>query len=89
MAPLQNSTSSTIQNGFDAAGFSSNTIGDLGPLLSLFGEQVTKQYTSAPPHPYNTLLLALGPIGIITIIVSAIRLSHGPGTALLKTLVGR
>ncbi|KAM7203209.1 hypothetical protein V8F20_004151 [Naviculisporaceae sp. PSN 640] len=71
---------------FDGNDFSNNLFSDLAPLLSLFGEQVTKQFMSVSLGWADHILLGMGPIGIMTIVVSAIRVA---GTPLLKSLVGR
>jgi hypothetical protein len=58
----------------------------LAPLVALFGEQVTLQFLSRSFCWGDHLLLATAPLGIITIIVSAIRIG---GPHWLKFLVGR
>ncbi|KAK2038833.1 hypothetical protein LZ31DRAFT_477902, partial [Colletotrichum somersetense] len=55
-------------------------------LLALFGERVTMQFVSQSLGWADNILLAMAPLGIITIIVSAIRVGD-PG--LLKALIGR
>ena len=67
-------------------GFANNLFSDLAPLLTLFGEQVTKQFLSMSLGWEDNVLLAMGPLGILTIIVSAIRVG---GVRRLKALVGR
>lgn len=59
---------------------------ELAPLLTLFGEQVTKQFLSVCLGWPDIILLSMGPVGIITIIISTIRVG---GVKWLKTLVGR
>lgn len=66
--------------------FASNLGSDLAPLLALFGEQVTKQYLSESTSWIDSLLFALAPLGIITAIVSAIRVAGSPR---LRALIGR
>lgn len=66
--------------------FSNNLFSDLAPLLTLFGEQVTKQFLSLSLGWADNFLLAMGPLGIRTIIVSAIRVG---GVKKLKAVVGR
>ncbi|KAF4465565.1 ankyrin repeat [Fusarium albosuccineum] len=73
-------------NGFRGDEFSNNLFSDLAPLLTLFGEQITKQFLTMSMGWADSLLLAMGPLGIITTIVGAIRVS---GNKRLKTLVGR
>ncbi|KAL8795906.1 MAG: hypothetical protein Q9195_001650 [Heterodermia aff. obscurata] len=52
-----------------------NTVGtSIGPIITLFGEQATKQFLSMSMGWADNILLATGPIGIITIVVSAIRI---------------
>lgn len=66
--------------------FANNLFSDLAPLLTLFGEQVTKQFLSMSMGWADNVLLAMGPLGILTIVVSAIRVG---GVRRLKALVGR
>jgi len=66
--------------------FSSNFISDLGPLIALFGEQVTKQFMSQSMGWYDHIIFAMGPLGIITAVVGAIRVG-GPNW--LKAIIGR
>ncbi|KAI5842136.1 hypothetical protein DFP73DRAFT_515460, partial [Morchella snyderi] len=66
--------------------FANNLGSDLAPFLALFGEQVTTQYMSESLDWIDNILLALAPLGIITILVSAIRVS---GAGPLKSLIGR
>ncbi|OJD30013.1 mfs general substrate transporter [Diplodia corticola] len=89
MPPTTTSTAPVVaptSTGFDGDDFSNNLFSDLAPLLTLFGEQVTKQFFSLSFGWADHILLAMGPIGIITIIVSAIRVS---GPKRLKAIVGR
>ncbi|KAL0764699.1 hypothetical protein CaCOL14_012789 [Colletotrichum acutatum] len=53
--------------------FSNNLASDLAPLLSLFGEQITKQYLSESTTVVDYFIFAMAPMGILTAIVSAIR----------------
>ena len=71
---------------FSGDEFSNNLFSDLAPLLTLFGEQVTKQFLSMSLGWADNILLGMGPLGIMTIIVSAIRVG---GVRQLKALVGR
>jgi hypothetical protein len=66
--------------------FSNNLFSDLAPLLTLFGEQVTKQFLSMSMGWADDVLLAMGPLGIMTVVVSAIRVG---GVKTLKAFVGR
>ncbi|KAK4032315.1 hypothetical protein C8A01DRAFT_20601, partial [Parachaetomium inaequale] len=58
----------------------------LAPLLSLFGEQVTRQFLSVSLGWSDHLMLASGPIGIIPVVASAIRIA---GPEWLKALIGK
>ncbi|KAF8857732.1 hypothetical protein BDZ45DRAFT_571575, partial [Acephala macrosclerotiorum] len=66
--------------------FYNNLFSDLSPLLALFGEQVTKQYMSQSIYWTGDILLSILPLGIITIVVSAIRVRGSEG---MRALVGR
>ncbi|KAI4656869.1 uncharacterized protein J4E78_006760 [Alternaria triticimaculans] len=63
----------TLSSGFAGEEFINNLGSDLAPLLTLFGEQVTKQFLSMSLGWADHFLLAVGPLGIITTVVSAIR----------------
>ncbi|RYP81392.1 hypothetical protein DL770_005920 [Monosporascus sp. CRB-9-2] len=65
---------------------SNNLATDLGPLLALFGENMTKQYLSESTSFVDYFIFAMAPIGIITAIVSAIRVC---GSAALRAFIGR
>ncbi|EXJ82492.1 hypothetical protein A1O3_06305 [Capronia epimyces CBS 606.96] len=71
---------------FSGDTFANNLFSDLGFILGLFGELPTKQFFSLSLGWYDSVILAAGPIGILTIIVSAIRVS---GSRALKTIIGR
>ncbi|RYP05608.1 hypothetical protein DL765_009791 [Monosporascus sp. GIB2] len=71
---------------FNGDEFSNNLFSDLAPLLPLFGEQVTRQFLSMSLCWADNFLLAMGPLGIITIMISAVRVG---GVKKLKALVGR
>ncbi|RSL89367.1 hypothetical protein CDV31_015903 [Fusarium ambrosium] len=66
--------------------FANNLGSDLAPLLALFGERVTMQFMSQSMGWADNVILSMAPLGIITIIVSAIRVG---GPSWLKALVGR
>ncbi|UZP45130.1 hypothetical protein NXS19_012942 [Fusarium pseudograminearum] len=66
--------------------FSNNLFSDLAPLLVLFGERVTMQFLSQSMGWSDCIILAMAPLGIITTIVSAIRVGGPPW---LKALIGR
>lgn len=80
--------SATASSADDFGGdeFSNNLFSDLAPLITLFGEQVTKQFLSMSMGWADNILLGMAPLGIITIIVSAIRVG---GVKALKAIVGR
>jgi ankyrin repeat protein len=73
-----------LADGWD--GFSDNLATDLAPFLSLFGEQVTKQYLSESIQFRDYLIFAIGPMGILTALVSAIRVCGSPS---LRAFIGR
>ncbi|KAF5653881.1 ankyrin repeat [Fusarium sp. NRRL 25303] len=66
--------------------FSNNLFSDLAPLLALFGERVTMQFLSQSMGWADCIILAVAPLGIITTIVSAIRVDGPPW---LKAIIGR
>jgi hypothetical protein len=66
--------------------FSNNLATDLAPVISLFGEQVTKQNLSESTTYLDYIIFAMAPIGVITAIVSAVRVSGSPS---LRAFVGR
>ncbi|KAI6762512.1 hypothetical protein HG530_008492 [Fusarium avenaceum] len=66
--------------------FSNNLFSDLAPLLALFGERVAMQFMSQSMGWADHFILAMAPVGIITIIVSAIRVG---GPSWLKAIIGR
>ncbi|KAF1851619.1 uncharacterized protein K460DRAFT_269333 [Cucurbitaria berberidis CBS 394.84] len=71
---------------FSGEAFSNNLLTDLAPLLTLFGEQVTKQFLTLSMGWADNILIALGPLGIMTILVSTIRVG---GERRLKAIIGR
>ncbi|KAH7161737.1 hypothetical protein EDB81DRAFT_642681, partial [Dactylonectria macrodidyma] len=70
----------------DGYNFSSNLFEDVAPLLALFGERVTMQFMSQSMGWADNVILAMLPIGIITAVVSAIRVG---GPLWLKAIIGR
>ncbi|OJD29377.1 endoglucanase [Diplodia corticola] len=66
--------------------FSNNLATDLAPLISLFGEQPTKQYLSECVTLLDIIIFSIAPLGIITTIVSTIRVC---GNSSLRALIGR
>lgn len=66
--------------------FSNNLATDLAPFVTLFGEQVTKQYLSESITRLDYFIFAMAPIGILTALVSAIRVCGSPS---LRAFIGR
>ncbi|KAF4456663.1 ankyrin repeat protein [Fusarium austroafricanum] len=66
--------------------FANNLFTDLAPLIALFGERVTMQFLSQATGWADSFTLAMAPLGIITIIISAIRVG---GPSWLKAIIGR
>nr|CEG03933.1 unnamed protein product [Fusarium acuminatum CS5907] len=66
--------------------FADNLLTDLAPVLTLFGERVTMQFLSQSTGWADVIILAMAPLGIMTIIVSAIRVG---GPSWLKAAIGR
>ncbi|KAG5665468.1 hypothetical protein KAF25_009593 [Fusarium avenaceum] len=66
--------------------FANNLFTDLAPLIALFGEIVTMQYMSQATGWADSFTLAMAPLGILTIVVSAIRVG---GPSWLKAIIGR
>ncbi|KAL7951259.1 hypothetical protein V8C42DRAFT_356632 [Trichoderma barbatum] len=65
---------------------SNNLASDLGPLLALFGEQITRQYFSESTGFIDYFIFAMAPIGIIGTITAAIRIC---GSSSLRAFIGR
>lgn len=70
----------------DLSDFYNDLVTDLGPFLSLFGESMTKQYLSESTTWCDYLIFTMGPIGILTTIISIIRCYS---YLWLKAFVGR
>jgi len=68
-----------------AADFTTGFFTDLAPLLSLFGTQFSKQFMSQSIDWADDFLFAMAPLGILTVVVGAIRVSGYTG---LRTLIG-
>jgi len=78
---------SGVANGAGSAEeFSNAFFSDLGPLIALFGEQVTKQFMSQSMYWSDHIIFAMAPLGILTAIVGAIRVG---GPVWLKAVIGR
>lgn len=76
---------SSFQN-FDGDDFSNNLIQDLGPLLSLFGADVTTQFLSQSISWADNILFAIGPLGVVTAVISAIRVGAPQS---LRSFIGK
>jgi hypothetical protein len=70
----------------DLSDFSNNLATDIGPLLVLFGESMTKQYLSESTSFLDYFIFAMAPIGILTAVVSTIRVC---GHSSLRAFIGR
>lgn len=66
--------------------FANNLATDLGPLISLFGEAPTMQYLSETTTSEDIIIFSMAPIGILTAVVSAIRVCGSPS---LRAFIGR
>jgi hypothetical protein len=73
-------------NDDNAGDFTNDLATDIGPLLALFGEKMTIQYLSESASFLDYFIFAMAPVGIITGIVSAIRLC---GHASIRAFIGR
>ncbi|KAM4056324.1 ankyrin repeats (3 copies) domain-containing protein [Hirsutella rhossiliensis] len=72
--------------GDDLSDFSNNLAQDLGPLLALFGEPVTRQYLSESTTFLDYFIFAVCPLGIITAVTAAVRVCGHPS---LRAFIGR
>ena len=86
MGAAQAFSRNSSNNAFPGNDFSNNIFTDLAPLLTLFGDQMTKQFLSMSMGWADNALIAICPIGILTVMVSAIRIGDA---SKLKTLIGR
>lgn len=75
-----------VNAGDELADFSNDLATDLGPLLALFGDSVTRQYLSESTTFLDYFIFAMAPMGIITAVISTIRVC---GHTALRALVGR
>ncbi|KAF3931369.1 Ankyrin-2 [Dactylellina cionopaga] len=73
-------------DGLDWDGFTNNFATDLAPLITLFGEQVTKQFLSESLSIWDNIIFAMAPLGLLTAVVSAIRVC---GTPSMRAFIGR
>ncbi|KAH9218266.1 hypothetical protein DL95DRAFT_490064 [Leptodontidium sp. 2 PMI_412] len=79
------SAANATATGFPGDEFANNLFSDLAPLLTLFGEQVTKQFLSLSVGWADNFMLAMAPLGILTVVVSSIRVTKD---RYMKALVG-
>jgi hypothetical protein len=70
---------------FDVGSLINGLFTDFAPLLGLFGNEITKQYLATSMGWGADILLALAPIRIMTVLVSAIHISGYP---LMKSIIG-
>ncbi|CAL5866205.1 uncharacterized protein PFLUO_LOCUS412 [Penicillium psychrofluorescens] len=66
--------------------FTNNLATDLAPLITLFGEKLTKQFLSESITVLDNVIFALSPLGVLTAVVSVIRVCGG---ASLRAFIGR
>ncbi|KAF3916916.1 hypothetical protein ABW21_db0204932 [Orbilia brochopaga] len=66
--------------------FTNNFATDLAPLVTLFGEQVTKQFLSESLSIWDNIIFAMAPLDLLTAVVSAIRVC---GTPSMRAFIGR
>ncbi|KAK6513482.1 hypothetical protein TWF281_005106 [Arthrobotrys megalospora] len=66
--------------------FADNFATDLAPIITLFGEQVTKQFLSESTSILDNIIFAVAPLGILTAVVSVIRVC---GSSSLRAFIGR
>ena len=82
-APTDNNGYSAITGSSDAW---ASLVANVVPLLILVGEKNVKSYFKTISQPSQAFLYAASPIGLVTAIVTAIRLGNSP---LMKRLIGR
>ena len=80
--PLNNSPAAITNSGDAWAGLVAN----IAPLLVLLGEKHVKAYFKSMSRQSHSLLYAISPIGLITAVVTLIRLCGSP---LMKRIIGR
>ncbi|KAJ6031151.1 hypothetical protein N7540_001883 [Penicillium herquei] len=66
--------------------FTNNLATDLAPLITLFGERLTKQFLSESTSLVDNFIFAFSPLGVLTAVVSVIRIC---GSSSLRAFVGR
>jgi hypothetical protein len=82
-APINSQTSAPVQQSNDVW---ASVVANVAPLMALVGERNAKEFMRTTTTWHQLLPLSAAPLGILAIMVSAIRLS-GPG--FLRRLVGR
>jgi hypothetical protein len=82
-APINSQTSAPVQQSNDVWAL---VVANVAPLMALIGERNAKEFMRTTTTWHQQLPLSAAPLGILSIMVSAIRLS-GPG--FLRRLVGR
>ncbi|MCJ1362502.1 hypothetical protein MMC16_001605 [Acarospora aff. strigata] len=82
-APTNNNGHLAISGSSDAW---ASLVANVAPLLILIGEKNVKSYFKCLSQPSQVYLYAASPIGLITAIVTSIRLGSSP---LMKRLIGR
>jgi hypothetical protein len=65
--------------------FSNSLFTDITPVISLFGEAPTKQFLSESTTMLDYFISAMAPLGILTAVVSAIRVRGGSS---LRAFIG-
>ncbi|MBE3049266.1 hypothetical protein IMZ48_43555, partial [Candidatus Bathyarchaeota archaeon] len=66
--------------------FSNNLATDLAPFIALLGERPAQQFLSESTSILDYIIFAVAPLGIVTTIVSTIRVGGGPS---LRAFIGR
>ena len=66
--------------------FTNNLATDLAPFIALLGERPAQQFLSESTSIWDYLIFAVAPLGIVTTIVSTIRVGGGPS---LRAFIGR
>lgn len=86
MATTTTSSAPSTTAVVDHSNLQNNLFSDFGPLLALFGDDLTTQFLSTSMGLADDVLLGIAPIGIIVTIVCAIRIGGGK---VLRSFIGR
>ncbi|QSZ36179.1 hypothetical protein DSL72_007304 [Monilinia vaccinii-corymbosi] len=70
----------------DPTDVTNNLFSDIGPLLALFGDNFAQQFLRESFTGFDYIIFAMAPLGILTAIVSAIRVAGFPW---MKAVIGR